>query len=214
MVTFIIVRHGYSAFNKENRFSGQANIDLDKIGYLQANSVAKYVLENFNIDSIYSSDLVRAYNTAKPVADALGIQIVEDKGLRELDVGKWEGMLIKDVAEKFPDSFKLYKTNIGLARPDGGESYFELAKRVSDTFDKIAKKNDGKTVLIATHGGVIRTLRCAWLGIPKEEFQNVPHVPNASITIAEYSNGEGIFKQIGLDNFLEEKTTEKGLSVV
>lgn len=214
MVTFIIVRHGYSAFNKENRFSGQADIDLDEIGYSQADSVAKYVLKNYDIDCIYSSDLIRAYNTAKPVADVLNLPIIQEKGLRELDVGLWEGMLIKDVAEKYTDSFNLYKSNIGLARPDGGESYPELAERVSNVFSKIANNNDGKTILVATHGGVIRTLRCAWLGIPKEEYKDVPHVPNASITIAEYEDSKGRFVKIGIDDYLEEKTTEKGLAVV
>jgi len=214
MVKFIIVRHGYSESNKENRFSGQADVALDEIGCSQARSVAKYVLENFHIDSIYSSDLSRAYDTAKPVSEELGLPIIVDKGLRELDVGEWEGMLITEVAEKYPDSFKAYKTNIGLARPDGGESYPELAKRASETLAKIANENEGKTVLIATHGGVIRTLRCVWLGIPKEEYQNVPHVPNASITVAEFSNGKGVFREIGLDDYLEEKITEKGLAVV
>lgn len=214
MVKFIIVRHGYSEFNKEHRFSGQADIALDGIGHSQARSVAKFVLENFHIDTVYSSDLLRAYDTAMPLAEALQLPIVKDIELRELDVGEWEGMLITEVAEKYPDSFNIYKTNIGLARPDGGESYPELAKRVSDAFAKIAKKNEGKTVLVATHGGVIRALRCAWLGIQREEYQNVPHVPNASITIAEYSDGKGVFTKIGLDDFLQEKTTEKGLAVV
>ena len=214
MTRFIIIRHGYSAFNKENRFSGQADIELDEIGYSQADSVAEYVLKNFQIDSIYSSDLVRAYNTAKPIAIALELPIIKDAGLRELHVGDWEGMLITEVAEKFPESFKMYKTNIGLARPDGGESYPELAKRASDTFERIANENEGKTVLVATHGGVIRTLRCAWLDVPKEEYQNVPHVPNASITIAEYADGKGVFTEVGLDSYLKEKTTEKGLAVV
>ena len=58
MVTFIIIRHGFSVSNKENRFSGQGNVDLDPIGYSQARSVAKYVLENFHINRIYSSDLL------------------------------------------------------------------------------------------------------------------------------------------------------------
>lgn len=214
MVTFIIVRHGYSTFNKQNRFSGQADIDLDEIGYSQADSVAEYVLKNYHIDSIYSSDLQRAYNTAKPVSDALKLPIIKDKGLRELDVGEWEGMLITAVAQEYPDSFKAYKTNIGLARPDGGESYPELAQRAAQTFDKIAKENEGKTVLVATHGGVVRTLRCVWQGIPKEEYHNVPHVPNASISVAEYSDGSGRFIEIGLDGYLKEKTTEKGLAIV
>lgn len=214
MVKFIIVRHGYSEFNKENRFSGQADVGLDEIGHSQARSVATYVLAHYPIDRIYSSDLCRARDTARPVAEALCLPIIEEKGLRELDVGEWEGLPIARVAEEYPDSFALYKANIGLARPDGGESYPEMAQRVAATFAKIAEENEGKTILVATHGGVVRTLRCAWLGIPKEEYHTIPHVPNASITVAEYVDGKGTFTQIGVNDYLEEKTTEQGVAVV
>ena len=139
---------------------------------------------------------------------------MQDQGLRELDVGEWEGKLITEVAKEYPDSFELYRTNIGFARPNGGESYPELAKRVLDTFAKMAGENEGKTVLVATHGGVIRALRCAWSNLPKEEFQNIPHVPNASLSIAEFADGKGIFTKIGFNDYLEEKTTEEGIAVV
>ena len=89
MIKFIIVRHGFSCGNKEKRFSGQLDVSLDEIGYSQAKSIAEYVLSNFSVDRIYSSDLSRAYDTVKPVADALGQDVVKCRELREVDVGLW-----------------------------------------------------------------------------------------------------------------------------
>ena len=78
MTDLVILRHGYSEGNKEKRFSGQMNVPLDNVGKNQAESVAKFIADNFKVDAIYSSDLSRAYDTVKPLADKLGLEIVKD----------------------------------------------------------------------------------------------------------------------------------------
>lgn len=211
MVKFIIVRHGFSLGNKEGRFTGQLDVSLDEIGFAQAESVAKYILDNFKIDVIYSSELSRAYDTALPVAKALGLEVNKRKGLNEVDVGLWQGKLIDDVEKEFPESFALYKSSPGLSRFDGGESYAELRERVVAEFHKLAQENDGKTVLVAAHGGVIRNLLAAWLDIPGERIKEVPRAANASITIAEYEGGKAELKLIGYTDHLDDKTTEAGV---
>ncbi len=211
MVRFIIVRHGFSLGNKEKRFTGQLDLPLDEIGYAQAESVAKYILNNFKIDVIYSSELCRAYDTALPVAKALGLEVIKRKGLNEVDVGLWEGKFIDDVEKEFPESFALYKRSPGLSHFDGGESYAELRERVVEEFGKLAEENDGKTVLVAAHGGVIRNLLAAWLDIPGERIKEVPRAANASISIAEYEDGKAELKLIGYTDHLDDKTTEAGV---
>lgn len=211
MVEFIIVRHGYSEGNKEKKFSGQMDVALDSVGKLQAESTAKYISENFDVDKIYSSDLLRAYETALPIEAALGINITKCFGLREIDVGKWQGMLIEDVKKQFPESFELYRKNPGCAKFDGGESYAELMMRAKLAFEKIADENEGKTVVVVTHGGVIRTLRAAWSGLGLEDIKDIPHVPNASITVAEYNSGRFELVQIGYTEHLDDRTTEEGI---
>lgn len=211
MVYFIIIRHGYSTGNKEKRFSGQMDVPLDNIGLSQAKSIAEYIIENFKVDSIYSSDLCRAYETVKPIADALELPIHRCKKLREVDVGKWQGMLIEDVKKEFPESFELYRQNPGISQFDGGESYADVMIRGKLAFEKIAEENEGKTVVVATHGGVIRTLRASWNNIPAERIKDIPHVPNGSVTIAEYDKGNINWIQIGYIEHLTDKTTEKGV---
>lgn len=214
MVTFIIVRHGFSAFNKEKKFTGQMDVPLDEAGLEQAAETAAYVLKTYKIDAVYSSDLCRAYDTAKPVADALGLPVQTTKELREMYLGVWQGMSFDEVKEKYPEKYAIHKENVGLSRPTGGETYGELTERALAEIHKIALENDGKTVLIATHGGVVRALRCAWLSIPLTEMKNVPHVTNASVTVAEYDalTRKANLPVIGFDGHLGNKATEWKLS--
>lgn len=211
-VRFVIIRHGYSQFNRSHRFSGQYDVPLDEIGIRQARSTAEYVLKNYKIDAIYSSDLSRAYETARPVAEALDMPIITSRALRELDVGKWECKTAEEIMAEYPESLSRYKENCGSARCDGGESYVELWERSVAEMDRIAAENMGKTVLVATHGGVIRCLRCAWRGIPPEELYKLPHVPNASVTVAESEGGVVRLLQEGYCGHLEDKTTELAIN--
>lgn len=211
MVTFVIVRHGYSRTNKEGKFTGQLDVPLDEIGVFQAKSTAEYILNSFKVDAVYSSDLSRAYETVRPIADAIGLTVNKSEKLREVDVGIWQGMLIEDVRREFPESFEAYKTNPGVFAFDGGESFPQFMKRVSCEFDEIANDNEGKTVVVGVHGGVIRALRTVWNNEPCENMKNIPHVPNASITVAEYGKQKIKWYQIGYTDHLAEKTTEKGI---
>lgn len=211
MVTLIIIRHGYSIGNKEKKFSGQLDLPLDDIGYSQAKSTAEYILSHFKVDSIYSSDLSRAYETVRPVAEALNLPIHLCTGLREVDVGLWQGRYIEDVKKDFPESFELYRTNPGLSRFDGGESYADVMLRSKLALETIIKDNEGKTVVIGTHGGVIRTLRAVWSGTPLQNIKDIPHVPNGSITIAECSNGHVKLTKVGYQEHLHNQTTEEGV---
>ena len=111
----------------------------------------------------------------------------------------------------YPDTFFVYKTNVGEAPPNGGETYSELAERADKAFKEIAAKNEGKTVAVFTHGGLIRALRCLWNGYCMTESQSIPHVHNASITIVEYDNGSFNFKEVGITDHLSKNIAEKDI---
>lgn len=211
MVKFIIIRHGYSEGNREKCFSGQLDVGLDRSGIIQAKETAKYITDNFKVDSIYSSDLSRALETVRPIAEALSLEIVTKEDLREVDVGIWQGRTIEDVKKEYPDEFQFYKENPGLHHFEGGESYEILMKRALNALKSIAEDNNGKTVVIGTHGGVIRTIRAGLTNTPLEKIKDIPHVPNGSITVIDYENGTADFKMIGYSEFLSENVTEEGV---
>ena len=213
MVKFIIVRHGFSVYNKEHRFSGQRDVPLDEIGVRQAARNAEYILAHYPmIDCIYSSDLSRAYNTVKPVADALGLPITTDEGLRELYIGSWEGQLIAEVKEKHPEEMAFYRSPRPDARCGGdGETKQALRERITGCMARIAAENDGKTVLIGSHGGAIRALCCAWMGYTIENSASVPTLKNASLTVVNYDSatGKAEFELYGYADHLGELADAK-----
>ncbi len=211
MVRFILVRHGFSMGNKEKKFTGQLDLPLDEVGEKQALSVKEYIISEYKPDLIFSSDLIRAYNTVKPLAENLQIDIIKSKELREVDVGEWQGVEIEKIKKKYPEEFEFYKNTPGLFDFPKGESYKKTSERAEYFLRETAEKNDGKTIVVATHGGVIRVLRALWTDTPFNIIQKIEHVPNASVTIAEYNEGNFYLKQVGYCEYLSDKTTEEGI---
>ncbi|MBQ9805277.1 MAG: histidine phosphatase family protein [Clostridia bacterium] len=205
MVRFILVRHGYSQFNKENRFTGHLDVHLDEVGLWQAERVGDYLFSHYQIDAIYSSDLSRAVATAEPTACLFGLPIQKRKDLRETDVGRWGGCYFERVKEEFPEEYAIFSNDRARFTYPDGESSLDVVTRVSKALDEIAKENNGKTVMIATHGGVLRCMLCVWNGYDIGHLMETPPVMNASITVIEYENGEVRLKEVGFTGHLEDR---------
>lgn len=207
MTKFIVVRHGNSVSNIDKTFTGHIDAPLSEVGLEQAARVSKYIFENYQIDKIYSSDLSRAVNTVKPFAEKVDIEIIKEKDLREIYGGKWEGVKFASLPELFAEDFKVWQESPGLARPTGGESYREAQERVVQVFNRIAEGNPNKTVVVATHGGLIRALECYALSVQLEEMSKVPFVVNASVSEYEINNGQFRLLKTNLSDFLGDLQT-------
>ncbi len=185
MTKIIFVRHGQSVGNLEGRFYGHCDGALTEKGREQARKAAEY-LKDTRIDVAYASDLIRAFETGKIVAEGHGLDVIPDSELRELYAGEWENRKFEELPVRFPESIRIWVTDIGNSRPDGGESVRELSERIRRAVWRIAEENEGKNVLIATHATPIRALACEWQGKAIEEMQNIEWVKNASVTIVNY----------------------------
>jgi len=202
MTTLILLRHGFSLYNKERRYTGQRDIPLEPEGYRQAEDAARYLLEHYNVGAVYASDLSRAVLTAKPLADALGLPIHTTPAFREIDLGIWTDMLIDDVKAKYPDEAAYFRSGYGYARAGGGENYAEMIGRVDLAARQIARRHPNKTVLIASHGGAIRAALTGWLGIDIENVNNAPFSGNASINVVDFEDGRFTPRIIGFTGHL------------
>ena len=203
MTTFILVRHGESMANKTKSYAGQNDIPLSEEGFLQAEAVSRYIEDNFKVDAVYSSDLSRAYNTIKPFADRKNIIINKRRELREVNVGLWHGMSFDDVEKEYPDLIIKRKEKPDLFRYPEGESYREVAKRGGAIFEEMAKENPGKTVLVASHNGFLRTTLCTLMGLSLSELESVTGFPNASVTVLRYEDGKAEVLIKGFAGYLE-----------
>lgn len=207
MTKFIVVRHGNSISNIDKTFTGHIDAPLSDVGIEQAKRVSKYIFENYKVDKVYSSDLSRAVDTIKPFANESNLQIIKEQELREIYGGKWEGVKFSDLPEIFPDDFKVWQETPGLACPTGGESYKKAQERVIRAFNKIASENQGKTIIVCTHGGLIRALECYALGIPLEDMQKIPFVFNATISLYQMDDGKCELVESNICGFLGDLQT-------
>lgn len=190
MTRLIITRHGQSIANAEKRFAGHSDFDLSDIGRKQAELAADYIAKNFKIDVIYSSDLLRAFNTAVPSAKRLGLEVIPYKPLREIFAGEWEGRTTDDLAIEYEKDFHVWKNDYASSRCTGGESTAEVYRRVTATVEEIAKKHDGQTVMLSTHATVVRAIQAYSMGLDETRVGEIPFTHNASINVFVYENGK------------------------
>ncbi len=208
MTTLLLIRHGFSTSNEDGTLTGQIDVALTPLGVVQGEAVSRYIYENYNVDAIYSSDLCRAIDTVRLLSELTGLSVNTDSDLREMDCGAWSGALVSDLIERYGDDYREWANASDAIAPDDGESWSELSCRALKVLARIARTEEGKTVAIATHGGTIKALRGAYLGIPTEEWrEKLPFAPNASIIVVSYENG--VFHESAvIDSYLGDLKTE------
>ncbi len=206
--TLLLIRHGESEANRYAYFAGQLDPELMEKGVEQATLSAEFVKENYKVSAIYSSDLQRAYKTAECFSKTLGLEIIKDTGLREINGGDFQGEKHAELPELYPEEYgKLWLKHIGKVKCPNGESVQELGERVIATLEKIAKENKGKTVLISTHATPIRAMQCIVETGSVDEMENTPWASNASVTEITYNNGKWELVQASIDDHLNDLRT-------
>lgn len=155
----ILLRHGQTDYNATRRMQGQLDTDLSDVGRAQA-AAAAHLLKDEPIVRIISSDLTRAHDTAKAVAETLRIDVEIDPRLRETDLGEWQARTHKDVDREHPGARAQWRHDATWA-PPGGESRVEVARRARPVVEELMAAFDrweDATVLMVAHGGTISAL--------------------------------------------------------
>lgn len=150
----LLIRHGQSKGNAERRFGGHTATPLSARGHRQAELTAR-TLKSESLTAIYSSDLARAIETARPLSKLTGLQIHGTSAFRERSVGVMEGLTFEAAAQQHPEQYA------ALLRRDfehvltGGESYRQLLDRASEKLDEIIEQNRGGKIAVFSHTGTI-----------------------------------------------------------
>lgn len=169
-----LVRHGETDWNREKRFQGSRDIPLNALGIQQAEESAALLRGN-SFDAIYTSDLQRAFQTAQCIAERMGLKVIKERGLREIDMGIWEGKTIYDIQTQYPEQWVQWQKNPLSVVPPPGESIEHVAQRVYRAVDEIAAAHPGGRLVIVSHGISIAALICRADGIPLSEiYRSVP----------------------------------------
>lgn len=153
----IFIRPGETDWNSSGRWQGWVASQLNTHGHQQAQALAKYV-RNIGMSALYSSDLKRAVQTAEVLAESLGFAPVLDERWRERDIGKWQGMTLKEIREWYSEDYQALKADVYNYSVPGGESRLDVQKRVRAAFADILAEGKGDTVGVISHTTAIHTL--------------------------------------------------------
>jgi alpha-ribazole phosphatase len=156
-----LVRHGETEFEGEKRYIGHTDCSLSHRGIERIKRL-KDVLSKTSVDSVFSSDLLRARQTAKILFPNIKPIIMTE--LREINMGEWDGLTFKEVKEKYPKMFEERIYQIGDFVVPGGETFRQCQKRAFKAIDKIISMTD-RNVLICGHAGFFRVLIAAYLNM-------------------------------------------------
>jgi broad specificity phosphatase PhoE len=202
VTTLLLARHGESDWNRDKRWQGFADRPLTDLGRRQAEELADR-LEDTELDAVHSSDLRRARDTAEVVARRRGLAVNTTPDLREVDVGEWSGLTRAEAEAKFPEAYQLWLN--GGEGWERGETYEQLAARVLKAMRRITAAHDGARILVVAHGGTIRAIHAAALGVDVHTYRRIQRVePNATLSAVCVEEGRltELCRTEDLDEFL------------
>ncbi len=173
------VRHGETDWNIELRMQGHIDLALNAKGEAQAQAAGRH-FSGMKAVALYSSDLLRARQTAQPISEALHLPMVLCPELRERHFGRCEGLTFEEIADKFPEDARA----IMRRDPDyvslGGESRQQHQQRILDCIGDLVSNHAGQTIVVVTHGGVLDVIFRRVHDLPPEAPRDYP-IPNAGI---------------------------------
>ncbi len=176
----VVVRHGRTAYNHEDRWQGQLDVSLDEVGLRQAEVMAPAV-GSYDPVAIVSSDLSRARLTAEAIARTTGLPVAEDKRLREINAGQWQGLTGSEVRSRFPAETERIRRGEDIPRGGDGETWAMLGERVAAALSSFAESLPAGAVGVAvTHGAATRAGLGVLLGLPYEHWRVLGSLHNCS----------------------------------
>lgn len=202
MNKFFIVRHGETEWNMQGRTQGHGDSKLTEKGRYQADKLGRRLLK-FNIDCIYSSDLGRTIETSSILSSILNKEVEYTEGLREINFGKWEGMTIQEIKDKYNDIYTIWRNEPHNALIPDAENLIQLKERVLKTINDINKKHENSNIILVSHSMVIKVLLLSLLGSDLSNLYRIRQ-DNTALNIVEFREYGPVVVKLNDSNHLEE----------
>ena len=196
MTRILLIRHGQTEWNRIERFRGQIDVPLNGTGRRQAEALATRLADS-PIAAVYAGPLSRARDTAKPIADALGLPVQVLDGFLDINYGAWAGLTPQEAAERDPEMARLWRTAPHRVRPAGGESLDDIRERALASVSRVIEEHPDDIVVAVGHQVVNKVLLCAIIGLDNTHFWRIRQ-DNACLNILEYR--DGVFEIVTLND--------------
>ena len=202
MKKIFLVRHGQTDANNSYTFQGHIDNHLNAKGLLQAQKLVPH-FTNLNLSKIYTSDLIRTVETAKPTAEVHNAEIIKVSALKEISFGEWEGLTYEEIKTKWPKDIDKFFKKPAEVKISGGESFSDVQNRAWDAFTKIVQEYDDESnIFIVSHGATVRTILCAVMNLDLNEMWKIS-IDNAGISCILQLENRCWIKSINDTNFLK-----------
>ncbi len=181
-----IVRHCETDANANKIFQGHTDLDINELGQKQLDALTER-FKKTDIDIVFASPLLRTRKTAEAIVGTKNIPIIINNDLIELNGGAYEGKTYTQIGTEYPEFKEIWSLRPWDFAPDGGEKMTDGYNRIWECINKIAESNKGKTVAVATHGGVIRCLLCKVLKDNILKLCEIPFGDNTAVSLLEFN---------------------------
>jgi probable phosphoglycerate mutase len=157
LTEILLIRHGETLWNQQGRMQGQQDSPLTPVGMNQARQLARR-LKAVEFTALYSSDLGRAHQTARCIADETGHEVIAEPGLRERNFGIFEGLTNTEIKARHPADYEVFAKRLPEYCMSGGESAAQFRERVVHTMERIVQRHPNETIVVVSHGLVLDAL--------------------------------------------------------
>lgn len=184
MTRIYLARHAETDFNAQGRLQGRIDSPLTELGRRQAGMLAQR-LADVELVACYASTSPRAVTTATLALGGRALPVIQDERLLEMAMGEWEGRRISELTDTLPQDIRRYRGGERDFRAPGGENWLEVQTRMVDALTDIARKHEGGTVLIVSHGTSVRMLLGSIIG-ESVALQDLPRSRNCALSIIDW----------------------------
>ena len=197
-----LLRHGETTYSRTGGYCGDLDPELTANGEKMAEAFAK-AHKSIAWDAVFVSPMKRTIATAKPLCEAIDMEMQFRDGLRELRYGKWEGLTNEFVKENYSEDYLRWLTEPAWNPPTGGETAVQLASRASLAIAEIQEQYSSGNVLVVSHKATIRVILCNLLGIDLGRYRDRIDVPAASLSIVQFGALGPMLKVLGDRSFMD-----------
>lgn len=202
------IRHGETIYSQTGGYCGTIDPELTPSGHEMAQAFAE-AYQSIPWAAIYCSPMRRTIATAKPLCDAIGLEMQLRDGLKEIHYGRWEGQSNQYVKENYNEDYVRWLTEPAWNPPTEGETAVEIASRASLVITEIEQKYPDGNVLVVSHKATIRVILCSLLGIDLGRYRDRIDMPAASVSVIRFDVHGPMLQQLGDRSYMSAELRDR-----
>ncbi|WP_088890624.1 histidine phosphatase family protein [Leptolyngbya ohadii] len=202
------LRHGETPYSQNGGYCGELDPDLTTEGHLMAAAFAE-AYQNMDWKALYVSPMKRTIATARPLSEAIGLEMQLRDGLKEIRYGKWEGRTLEEVQAEFHDEYVNWLTEPAWNPPTGGETAVQIASRASLVITEIEETYPDGNVLIVSHKATIRIMLCSLLGIDLGRYRDRINALAGSVSVIKFGKYGPLLEILGDRSYMDKTLRDR-----